>query len=134
MLRQIKKSIAFLARNAGRFRCRTNVVVLVLDEEGDVGGGLDVGSLALRPVPDVQHRVALLGDESLRLVGVHEAHLCADGGGGGRGGARTSPPPTRGQAHDSRRPAALLPDPHGYPRTSDENMQANPPAFRIISH
>ena len=94
----------------------TNVVVLVLDEEGHVGGGLDVRPLALRPVPDVQHRETLLGDEPLRLVGLHEAHLGADGG--GRAGG--SPPPW-GEADSCG--LAALPDPHGYPRTSDETCR-----------
>lgn len=96
-------------------KCNTNVIVLVLDEQGHVSGGLDVRPLALRPVPDVQHRVALLGDELLRLVGIHEAHLGADGSGGGAGG---SPPPTWGEADSCG--LATLPDPHGYQRTSDE--------------
>lgn len=95
---------------------RTNVVVLVLNEERHMGGGLDVRPLALLAVPDVQHRVALLVDEPLRLLGVHEAHLRTDDGRGAGG----SPPPWR--QPDSCR-FASLPDPHRYPRTSETCTQ-----------
>jgi hypothetical protein len=48
------------------FPMPTNVVVF-LDKEWHVGGGPDVRPLVLLRVPDVQHRVPLLGDEARRL-------------------------------------------------------------------
>lgn len=67
--------------------------------------------LVLPPVPDVQHRVPLLRHQPLRLVAVHEAHLRADGHGGGGG-------PPQGQAAAAP-PGGAIPEPHGYPRTSE---------------
>jgi hypothetical protein len=90
----------------------TNVVVLVLNEERHVCGGLDVCPLALRPVPDVQHRVALLAHEPLRLVGVHEAHLRPNH-------CRAAPPAPWRWTQADPCTLATLPDPYGYPRTSE---------------
>ena len=87
---------------------------MVLDVERDVGGAPDVRPLVLPPVPDVQHRVPLLRHQPLRLVAVHEAHLRADGHGGCGG-------PPQGQAAAAP-PRGAMPEPHGYPRTSETEM------------
>lgn len=90
----------------------TNVIVFVLNEEGHMGGWLDVGPLALRPVPDVQNCVPLLGDEPLGLVAVDEAHLGPNGGG-------TVPSPPWVQV---TLPKGTLPDPDSYPGTSGTDV------------
>ncbi|KAI4363998.1 hypothetical protein MLD38_020146 [Melastoma candidum] len=68
----------FLARGDATSEGSTEVVVLVLDDKGNVGARLDVRSFELGLVPNVKDRVPLHRNQVFGLFSSHKLHLGPD--------------------------------------------------------
>lgn len=55
---------------------RTQVIVLVFNEQGNMVAALYMGSLKLRSIANIHNRIAFICNELLCLLGVDIIHLC----------------------------------------------------------